>query len=94
VRRCKKGMRNIEYTCLCGRKIVFLEPLGHGYVGPPNCGDCGRGGVFTLRDDELYFQGPDYIMQEYEAIGNKKIQLEGAAGFWIKINEKERRFTD
>jgi len=87
-------MKKIEYTCLCGQKIVFLEPLGRGYVGPPSCIDCGRGGVFTLRNGELFFQGPDYIMQEYETIGNKRIQLEGVAGFWIKINEKEWRFTE
>lgn len=83
-------MRHIEYECLCGNKIVFLEPVG-GAFGT-SCEACGRSGVFRLKDGELYFQGPDFFMEELEDLGLKKIKIKGLLGSWIKI--ENWRFTD
>ena len=85
------GIRHIEYECLCGNKIVFLEPVG-GVVMPPECEVCGRGGVFRLKDGELYYQGADFLMEELEGLGLKKIKIKGLLGSWIKM--QNWRFTD
>lgn len=69
-------LKSIEYECIRGNKIVLSGPW-IGFLNPPPCKVCGRYGVFTVRDGELYYQRPDFLMQEFECLGLKKDRIKG-----------------
>ncbi len=85
------GLSKVEYECFCGNKVV-LENVAEGWAHSPSpCGNCGRYGVFMLKDGALYYQGPDFLMAEWESRGLEKAEIRENEP-WIRL--KKWKFID
>jgi hypothetical protein len=84
-------LKKVEYECFCGNKVV-LENVTEGWVFSTSpCGSCGRYGAFMLKDGALLYQGPDFLMVEWEGRGLEKFERRDN-DFWVKL--KNWSFVD